>query len=103
MLGRLAGACPLASLCCVVTPFPWRSCNSNADRESTRAQGPRRAEGEGEDPCLARSAAEAWRVYARVHHYTEEAELGTAQGRPRAADERDGSRRVHSGRGPQSP
>src|SRR5512132_3627966 len=103
MLVRLAGACPLASLCCVVTPFPWRSCNSNADRESTRAQGPHRAEGEGEDPCPARGAAEARCLYTRVYDHTQEAEFGAAQGRPCAADQRDGSRGVHSRRGPQPP
>src|SRR5437660_171102 len=67
MPGRLAGACPLASLCCAVTPFPWRTCNSNADCESTRAQGPSRAEGEGEDPCAARSPAEARGVHTRLY------------------------------------
>src|SRR6266702_2884374 len=97
MLGRLAGACPLASLCCVVTPFPWRSYNSNADRESTRAQGPSRAEGEGENPCPARGAAEARRLHARLYDDAEEAELRAAQGRPRSADQRDGSRRLHPG------
>src|SRR3989440_142683 len=103
MLVRLAGACPLASLCCVVTPFPWRSCNSNADRESTRAQGPHRAEGEGEDPCPTRGAAEARCLYARVYDHTQEAEFGAAQGCSCAADERNGSRGVHSRRGPQPP
>src|SRR6266550_2711327 len=103
MLGRLAGACPLASLCCVVTPFPWRSCNSNADRESTRAQGPRRAEGEGEDSCPTRGAAEARCLYARVYDHTQETEFGAAQGCSCAADERNGSRGVHSRRGPQPP
>src|SRR5204863_114383 len=48
MPGRLAGACPLASLCCVVTPFPWRCCSSNADRESTRAH----QHGHSLRPCL---------------------------------------------------
>src|SRR5262245_11994032 len=100
---RLAGACPLASLCCVVTPFPWRSCNSNADRESTRAQGSHHAEGEGEDPCTPRRASEARRLHARVHDHAQEAELGAAQGRPCAADERHGGRRLHSGRGAQPP
>src|SRR2546423_13978280 len=103
MLGRLAGACPRASLCCVVTPFPSRSCNSNADRESTRAQGSRRAEGEGEDPCPARSPAEARCVYPRVHDHAEEAEFGAAQGCPRTADKRNGSRGLYSRRGPQPP
>src|SRR5437016_12523862 len=90
MPGRLAGACPLASLCCAVTPFPWRSCNSNADCESTRAQGPSRAEGEGEDPCAARSPAEARCVHTRLYDHAQEAEFGAAQGcaRPARSEER---------------
>src|SRR5438067_202481 len=103
MLGRLAGAYAPASLCCVVSPFPWRSRNSNADRESTRAQRTGRAEGEGEDPCPPWRAAEARRLHARLHDDAEEAEFGAAQGCPRPAHQRDGSRRLHSRRGPQPP
>src|SRR5215472_4821689 len=33
-------------------------------------------------------AAEAWRVHARLHHDAEEAELGAAQGRQGAPDQR---------------
>lgn len=32
--------------------------------------------------------AEAWRLHACLHHHTEEAELGDAEGRSRAFDER---------------
>src|SRR5262249_55163944 len=71
------GALPAASLCCVVTPSPRRSTRSNADRQSTRAQGPHRAEAAGEDPCPARGASEAWCVHARVHDHAQEAELGS--------------------------
>src|SRR5919204_3985616 len=100
---RLAGVHPLASLCCVVSPFPWSSLNRNADCESTRAQGSCHAEAEGEDPCPSRRAAEARCLYTRVYDDPEEAEFGAAQGRPRAADERDGGRRLHPGRGAQPP
>src|SRR5829696_8399037 len=41
------------------------------------------------------------RVHARVHDDPQEAELGSAQGLPRAADQPDGGHRVHPRRGPQ--
>ena len=56
-------------------------------------------EGEGEDPCAPRRAAEARRLHARLHDDAEEAELGASQGRARAAHERHGGRRLHPGEG----
>jgi ABC-2 type transport system permease protein len=46
-------------------------------------------------------ASASRRLHARLHHHAEEAELGSAQGGPRAADEFDGSHGVHPRRGPQ--
>src|SRR5262245_40607351 len=88
-----------AGLCCVQAL--WRS--SHTDCQPTRAKGSYRAEGEGEDPCPARRAAEAGRLHARVHDHAEKAELGAAQGCPRPLDQRDGGRCVHPRRGPQPP
>src|SRR5207244_3263083 len=48
-------------------------------------------------------SSEAGRVHSRVHDHTEEAELGLAQGGPRAAHQRPGSDVVHPGGRPQSP
>ena len=58
-------------------------------------------QGEDEDACAARGSAEAGRLHARLHDDPEEAELGAAQGRARAADERDGGHDLHPGRGAQ--
>ena len=55
-------------------------------------QGPQE---EGRRPAAAR------RLHARLHHDAEEAELGAAQGRPRAADQRHGGHGLHPRRGPQ--
>src|SRR3990172_2116120 len=84
-----------------------------ADDQSTRAQGPEEGhqENEGarppfhlqlvEEPDSAREgvATEARRVYAGTHDDAEEAELGPAQDRACAADERHRSDGVHPGRG----
>src|SRR6266540_4090170 len=43
------------------------------------------------------------RVHAGLHAHPEEAELGAAQGRPGAADHRDGGHRLHPRRRPQPP
>src|SRR5262249_37332967 len=67
--GLAVALCP-AGLCCVQSL--WRS--SHTDCQPTRAKGSYRAEGEGEDPCAARRAAEAGRLHARVHDHAEEAE-----------------------------
>jgi hypothetical protein len=72
-----------------------------AHRQSARSQGAQVAQGEGQDPRASRRAAEAGRVHARLHDDAEEAELRAAQGRAREADEPDGGRRVHPGRGAQ--
>src|SRR5919201_2700226 len=87
-----------ASLCCV-SP---RTKEVHADRQSACPKSQGRPESEAEDPCPPRRAAEAGRVHARHDADAEEAELGAAQGCPRAADERHGSRRLHPRRGPQS-
>src|SRR5947199_142432 len=102
MLGRLARGAPRGQpLLCRRSFSPEK--RANADRQSTRAQGSHRAEAAGEDACPAWGAAEARCVHARVHDHAQEAELGSAQGRPRPADERHGGRGLHSGRGSQPP
>ena len=97
----LAVALPRRPLLCARPKALWRS--SHTDCQPTRAERSYRAEGEGEDPCAPRRAAEARRLHARVYDHAEEAELGAAEGRPRPADERHGSRRLHPRRGPQPP
>src|SRR5581483_1936663 len=82
-------------------PSPEGSRRTDADCQSTRPQGSPDAEGEGQDACAAGCAAEAGRLHARLHDDAEEAELGPAQGRPRAPDERHGGRRLHPRRGAQ--
>ncbi len=42
-------------------------------------------------------------MHPRLHHHAEEAELGAAEGGPRAADQRHGSHGLHPGRGSQPP
>src|ERR687887_265267 len=73
----------------------------DADRKSAGPERQGRPEGEGQDPCPPRRSAEAGRVHARHDADAEEAELGPAQGCPRAADQRHGGRRLHPGRGAQ--
>src|SRR3954467_7655143 len=94
---RLAGATspgrPLLCKC------PLRGVH--ADRQSAGPERQGRPKGEGQDPCSPRRAAEAGRVHACHDADAEEAQLGSAQGCPRAADERDGSRGLHSRRGAQ--
>ena len=51
---------------------------------------------QGQGARAAALAAEAWRVHARLHDDAEEAELGAAEGRARAADQRHRGHRVHS-------
>src|SRR5438132_12598061 len=51
-------------------------------------QGPCRRGGEDKKPGAAELAAEARSVRARLHADAQEAELGSPQGRPRAADQR---------------
>ena len=53
-------------------------------------------QGSQEEGCR---AAAAWRLHSRVHDHAEEAELGAAEGRACAADQRHGGRRVHPGEG----
>ncbi len=48
-----------------------------------------------------RRSPAARRLHARLHDHAQEAELGAAQGRPRAAHERDGGHDLHPRRGPQ--
>ena len=50
-------------------------------------------------PAAPRRAAEAGRLHARLHDDAEEAELGAAQGRARAADEPDGGHAYIPGEG----
>ena len=50
-----------------------------------------------------RRPAAPGRLHARLHRHAEEAELGSAQGRARPADQRDGGHLLHPGRGPQPP
>ena len=50
-------------------------------------------------PCAPWRPAEARRLHARLHDDPQEAELGAAQGRARAADERDGGHDLHPGEG----
>src|ERR1043166_9350792 len=71
---------------------------TDADRKSAGPERQGRTEGEGEDPRSPRRSAEAGCVHARHDADAEEAELGSPEGRPRAADERHGSRRLHPGR-----
>src|SRR5215216_1947487 len=90
-VGRVAR--PRQPLLC---PHPSTQ-GAHADRQSAGPKGQGRAEGEGEDPCASRRAAEARRLHARVHDHPEEAELGSPEGRARPADQRHGGRRVHPG------
>ena len=62
----------------------------HAHRQSACAQRPGQAEVQDQDPCPPRRSAEARRVHARVHDDAKEAELGSAEGRPRPADQRHG-------------
>src|SRR5215207_3392082 len=81
-----------------------------ADDLAARAQGapsaeeeachPRPEVGQGAQEEGGRSSAPR-RLHARVHDHAEEAELGSAQGLPRTADEPDGGHRVHPRRGAQ--
>src|SRR5262249_29116821 len=63
----------------------------DADNFSTRPEGPRAACGEDRVARAAALAAEARRVHARLHDDAEETQLGAAQGRARAPDQRDRS------------
>ena len=63
---------------------------------------PRRdAQGQVQGPGPGGLSAEARRVPAGQDHDPQEAELGPAQGRPRAAVQRQGSHRLHPRRRPQ--
>src|SRR5215211_9199715 len=75
----------------------------HAHRQPACAQGSSQAQEQDEDSCPPRRSAEAGCLHTRVHDHAEEAELGSAQGCPRAADERDGGHDVHPGRGAQPP
>src|SRR4051794_29870163 len=72
-----------------------------ADRQSTHPQGPHVQAREDEDARAPGGAAAAWRLHARLDDDAQEAELGAAQDRARAPDERHRGRHLHSGRGPQ--
>ena len=62
----------------------------------------RKAAGDEEQDAGAQGqSAEARRVHARLHHDAQEAELGAAQGRPCAPDQRHGGHRLHPGHRPQ--
>ena len=85
--------------------------STHADNQPADPQGSHHTEEEARDPRSevregsqeeGRRAPAPWRLHARLHDDAEEAELGAAQGRACPADERDGGRRLHSGRGPQS-
>src|SRR5579859_8151800 len=73
-----------------------------ADIQSTGAQRAQAAPLENCQPGAAELSAEARRLYARVYLDSQEAELRAAQGRARAADQRDRSHHLHSRRGTQS-
>src|SRR3954447_15508818 len=89
------GLAPRRPLLCASPLQEEVSRTTHADRQPTRSQGPPGAEVQGEDACAAWRTAKAGRLYARLHDDAEEAELGPAQGRPRAPDEPDGGRRLH--------
>src|ERR671911_724215 len=72
-----------------------------AHRQSACAQWPGQAEVQDQDPCPPRRSAEAGCVHARLHDHSEEAELGSPEGRACPADERHGGHDLHSGRGTQ--
>ena len=57
--------------------------------------------GQGREKRTVRAAAPR-SLHPRLHGHAEEAELGSSQGRPRAADERHGSHLLHPRRGAQS-
>ena len=50
-----------------------------------------------------RARPATWRLHPRLHHHAQEAQLGPAQGRPRAADQRHRGHGLHPRRGPQPP
>src|SRR5205085_10935292 len=92
------GVTALADRLFVISPlFPGVRPKTDADRQSTRSQGPEDAQGEDEDTRACRLAAEARRLHARIHNHPEEAELGPPEGGSCPPDERDGGRRVHPG------
>ena len=67
----------------------------HADHHATRPPRAAAASQEREDAGAAGLPAEAGGVRPRLHHDPEEAELGPAQGGPRAADQRDRSHHLH--------
>src|SRR5262245_4453 len=83
-----------------------RKANANrqddADHQSAHPQAAHYAACEEEGAGAATKPAEARRVYPGLHHDSEEAELGLAQGREGAAHERLRGDRLYPWRGPQS-
>src|SRR5207237_9960283 len=65
-----------------------RGTKSSADDQSVSPQGPPSCEVQDGQPCAAKLAAKARRLHARLYADAQEAELGVAQGRTRAPDQR---------------
>ena len=64
-------------------------------------QGPPGEDEQDQDAGAQGQPAATRRVHARVHDHAQEAELGAAQGRPRAPDQPDRGHRLHPRRRPQ--
>src|SRR5580704_12400227 len=76
---------------------------TNADGQSAHSQAARGAACEEKSAGFAAEPAKARRLHARLYDDAEEAELGAAQGREGAPDQRLRGDWLHPGRGPQSP
>src|SRR4051812_35874425 len=93
---RLRGHCYPASS--HAHDFPARPQGAPPEDQEARDPRPQVRQGPQEE---GRRAPEARGLHPGVHDHAEEAELGSAQGLPRAPDEPDGGHRLHPRRGPQ--
>src|SRR3984885_15244118 len=73
----------------------------DANHSAAGPQGSPRQDRQGQDRGPEGQPAAPWRMHPRVHHHSEEAELGASEGRPREADEPGRGHGLHSRRGPQ--
>src|SRR3954470_9460831 len=70
-------------------------CRPYAYDPAVGPEGPAGQDRQDQDACPQGLAAAARRLHSGVHDHAEEAELGSPQGRPRAADQPDRGHRIH--------
>src|SRR5437870_7191385 len=92
---------PLSSLALSVPP--WTTKERSAHHRTAGPEGPRIQAGEDEDRGLEGCPAAPGRLHPRLHHHSQEAELGVAQGRPCPTHQRHRGDRLYPRHWPQPP